>query len=524
MKIFENAEFISCEDANRIFSILIEDKGKIIFTGDTVPEVYKKANRIDLNGRCVIPAFGDTHIHFSSFSYFNAGLDCRYANDFSDLGDIIHTHIRNNKTGKVLLCFGCSAHTVREKKLPERRDLDKIISSPTMIVKYDGHASVANSALIEKLPVSITQEKGFDNNTGWFYHNAFFKATNHISRSVSPLDVFRNLSNGADYIAKMGINLVHAAEGVGFPMDIDIDVTRTASLALPLEFRIFFQTMDIQKVVKRRLTRIGGCFKNGLDGCLGSMDAALNAPYSNNSKNRGVLFYSQEEVNNFMIQANRAGLQIAVHAIGDAAIEQAINGYETALEDFGRDDHRHIIIHADLMTQKSIERAAKLGIHIALQTPFLKWREEPMAYINEILGERAKMLIPLKSMYDAGIIAASGSDAPCTYPDPIFGIYCACNHPNPDESVSVIDALRMHTNHAARLSFDEKLRGTLTEGKFADFVILDKNPLNIPTEKINEIKTESLYLKGEKYISQVDNPYKLLIKAACKKIFKTRVS
>jgi hypothetical protein len=514
MNIFENAEFISCEDNNRLFSVMIENKGKIIFTGNTVPETYKMANRINLKNKCVVPAFGDTHIHFSSFSYFNAGLDCRYANDFNDLGAIINQHICNHKTGKVLLCFGCSAHTVKEKRLPERLDLDKITSHPIMIVKYDGHASVANSALIKKLPASITQDEGFDKKTGWFYHNAFFKVTNHISKSVSPLDVFRNLSYGADALAQKGIHLIHAAEGVGFPMDIDIDITRIAASVLPLEFRIFFQTMNINKVLKRKLPRVGGCFKNGLDGCLGSMDAALTAPYSNNLDNCGVLFYSQEEVNQFMKQANRAGLQIAVHAIGDAAIEQAIHGYETALSDFPREDHRHIIIHADLMTEKCIEKAAKLGIHIALQTPFLHWREEPMTYINDILGERSRQLIPLKSMSEAGIIAANGSDAPCTHPDPLFGIYCACNHPNSDESISVIDALRMHTNHAAKLSFDEETRGTLTEGKFADFVVLDQNPLKIPVEQLKNVKIEDLYMKGEKYKSLVESPYQLFLRAA----------
>ncbi|OQY12057.1 MAG: hypothetical protein B6I31_03800 [Desulfobacteraceae bacterium 4572_19] len=517
MKVFENAEFISCEDNNRLFSVLVEDKGKIIFTGDIVPKEYEMADRIDLNKKCVVPAFGDTHIHFSSFSYFNAGLDCRHAVDFNNLGDILNEYIANHSKEKITLCFGCSAHTVKEQRLPERDDLDKITSHPLMIVKYDGHASVANSALINKLPSSVINDNGYDKKTGWFYHNAFFKATNHISKSVSPIELFKNLSMGSDYLAKKGISFIHAAEGVGFPMDIDLDLTRIAALALPLEFRIFFQTLNIKKVIKRKLPRIGGCFKNGLDGCFGSVDAALNEPYSNNSKNRGVLFYTQEQVNKFMIDANRKGLQIAVHAIGDAAIEQALCGYETALADFPRDDHRHIIIHADLMNGTAIERAVKSNIHIALQTPFLHWKEEPMEYIEHILGKRSKNLIPLKSMLDAGLITASGSDAPCTMPDPIFSIYCACNHPNHNESISVIDALRMHTNQASKLSFDEDTRGSLTKGKVADFVILDKNPLKIPVDKINGIKIENLYLNGKKYVGQDDNPYKLFANAIIKR-------
>jgi hypothetical protein len=122
--------------------------------------------------------------------------------------------------------------------------------------------------------------------------------------------------------------------------------------------------------------------------------------------------------------------------------------------------------------------------------------------LQSILGDRIKNLIPLKSMLAAGLVIASGSDAPCTLPDPIASIYAACNHPNPQESVPVLDALRMHTSACAKLSFDENKRGILTAGKLADFVVLNQNPLQIPVEKLGDIKVEALYLKGEKYAGQ----------------------
>jgi predicted amidohydrolase YtcJ len=161
-----------------------------------------------------------------------------------------------------------------------------------------------------------------------------------------------------------------------------------------------------------------------------------------------------------------------------------------------------VLIHADLMTPALIEKAASLGIAIALQTPFLYWPQEPVAYLETILGNRMEQLIPLKSMLKAGLLLGNGSDGPCTLPDPILGIHAACNHPNPEERISALDALRMHTHWGAKLSFDEKQRGTLTEGKTADFVVLDQNPLTVPTEKIKEIQIEALYLNGVKYSGQ----------------------
>ena len=91
--------------------------------------------------------------------------------------------------------------------------------------------------------------------------------------------------------------------------------------------------MDIKKVLKRKLPRVGGCFATALDGCFGSVDAALNEPYSNDSQNKGVLFYTQEKVDAFVREANRAHLQIEMHAIGDAAFDHAVNAFATALQD-----------------------------------------------------------------------------------------------------------------------------------------------------------------------------------------------
>ncbi len=502
MRVFKNAAFISCEDTNRVFSFLVEKDGTIAFTGDQLPEKFAACDAVDLNGRCVVPAFGDTHIHFSSFAYFNSGLDCRHVRNFDELAEVIRAYMARGKKEKVILGFGSSAHTVEEKRLPDRHDLDRMTDRPLMIVKYDGHAAVGNSALIAKMPAAILADPGFDQNTGWFYLNAFYRAVNSITSSVSLPALFRNLIAGSDYLARRGIALVHTAEGVGFPLDLDVDVMRFANRGLPQTFQIFFQTMEVQKAKRRKLPRIGGCFANALDGCFGSEDAALSQPYANNEKNRGALFYPQKDVNDFAVSANRAGLQVAMHAIGDAAIDQALTAYEAALRDFPRKDHRHILIHADLMDKAAIERAVRLNLCIALQTPFLYWPQEPVDYLKRILGSRVENLIPLKSMLDAGLTLAGGSDGPCTLPDPIAGIFAACNHPNAGQSVSVLDALRMHTSACARLSFDEQTRGTLTNGKRADFVVLDNNPLQTPAEKLNTIRVEALYLKGEKYSGQ----------------------
>ncbi|MGE5450026.1 MAG: amidohydrolase [Methanomassiliicoccales archaeon] len=514
LKVFENGTFISCKDNNRIFSLMVEDKGKIVFTGNTLPESYTLVKeRIDLQGHCVLPAFVDTHMHFASFSLFEFGLNVRYARDFNEMGTVIRTYGDNHPKEKLLFGFGSSAHTVTEGRLVERADLDKMTSRPLIIEKYDGHAAVANSALIALFPKEVLNDPGFDEKTGWMYMQAHYQGINHVTHLMNPLSMVASMIKSSDMLARYGVQMVHSAEGNGFPKDADFDLMMKMGKVLPQAFRLFFQTMEVRKVIKRKLPRIGGCFVTALDGCFGSEDAALTRAYTNNPDNMGILVYTQEQVNDFVIKANRKGIQVALHAIGDAAVEQAIKAYEVALKDCPRDDHRHIIIHADLIAPDLIARAQNLNLYMAVQPGFLHWREEPMEYIDRILGERANQLMPFKDMIDAGLVVAAGSDAPCTNPNPIEGIWAACNHPNEAQRVSVLNALKMYTNWGARLSFDEDKLGTLTNGKLANMVVLDRNPLVVPIDTLKDLKVTDMYLKGRRYEGQSSNTLAVLLKS-----------
>ena len=141
-----------------------------------------------------------------------------------------------------------------------------------------------------------------------------------------------------------------------------------------------------------------------------------------------------------------------------------------------------------------------------MQIAFDKWRQEPSSYTEELLGkERNGRLNPVRTFSELGCTVSFGSDAPCTEPDPIVWLYKAVNHSNPDQAVSIQDALRMATYNGYWASFDEKDRGSLEEGKIADMVILSDNPYTMPNNKINELKVEKLILKGKEYQPQSQN-------------------
>ncbi len=520
MELYVNATFITCEEENRICNAMAVERGHIAWIGDEseLPAAYAGARRVDLEGAAVTPGFGDTHMHFESLCVFENTFYLMEVKHFAEAQSIVRAYAARANKAKVLIGYGCSAHTVEERRLPTRRDMDEWTDRPLMIIKYDGHAAVVNSALLALLSERVKADPGCRADTGWLYQNAFFAGVNEVTAMIPTLDIVRGLCVGADSLAKAGISLVHNVEGVGFPKDLDVDMINLLAPALPQAYRIFFQTMDVDAAKRRHMRRIGGCFKLALDGCFGSEDAALTEPYANNPANSGVLYYTQEEVNAFAIAANRAGLQIAMHAIGDAAVEQCIAAYEAALADFPREDHRHVMIHCCLCSPEQLDRIAKLKLSLAVQSPFIYWRQEPDEYLCGILGRaRTDRLNPLKSMLARGILVGDGSDGPTTRPNPLAGMSFAVNHPNPEERISRLDALRLITCNPAKMSFDEARRGTLTAGKLADFVVLSDNPL--VAEHIERIEVRRLYLAGKPYKTRLRGVAGLLFEALRRRAF-----
>ncbi len=500
MTVYEGT-IVTCDAEGSVARYLVEEKGRIAFVGNRLPGAYAAAERTPLGTGALCPAFSDTHIHFMSHALFSNGLDVRSAPDIPALADLVRGYAETSRA-RVLLGFGASAYGVAERRLVTRADLDAAAPDrPVFLVKYDGHAAIANGALLSLLPAALKGVRGYDADAGLLTQDAFFRATDFVTGSVSLPATLSGMLRAVDGLAESGIGLIHSAAGVGFPGDLDVTLESLFGRGLrnPLPYRIFFQTMDAEKAKRRGVPRIGGCFATALDGCFGSADAALHAPYEGDAANAGVLYYPDEAVAAFATRANRAGLQIEMHAIGDRAFDQAADALAAALADCPRQDHRHAIIHACLPTERGLETCARLGIGLAVQPAFIHWNEEPLEYLESILGERARRLSPLKTISRMGIRMTGGSDAPCTRPDPIEGIWAACNHYAPGESLEIQEALNLYTRNAAWLSFDDAERGSLEAGKAADMVLLDRNPLAMEKRDLRSLAVRGLFLSGRPY-------------------------
>lgn len=496
-------------DANdTVANCLVEDRGRIVYIGNDLPECYANVETIELGDTVMCPAFVDTHEHLASFATFNAGLNVMNARSNEEIKRLVAEFAPKSR-GKILVAFGASPYSVEERRLLSREELDEACpDKPVCMVKYDGHACVVNSLLLAKIDAKVKDLRGYHPDTGEMNQEAFFAVSDYITGSLAIPELVGNIQRAMDFLASRGIGMVHTVSGIGFTGDVDISLEKWVGRSAQSGFqvRVFPQSLDIKTATSRKLPRIGGCFACALDGCFGSHDAAMNEPYVDEEGGNGVLYYSDEKVIEFCKAANRAGLQIEMHAIGDAAFDQAARALKAALDDFPREDHRHGIIHACLPTQEGIDICSQYHIHLPMQTSFIGWPQEPDEYLESIMGkERTAALNPLRRFLDAGIVISAGSDAPCTDPDPILWIERACNHSVPDQRLTPKEALRMCTYNGAWTTFDEDERGSLEVGKVMDATLLSGNPYEVPAEQLGTLKVEKLLLAGEPYKQQSQN-------------------
>jgi len=517
MKVYRGT-IITCDENNSINNFLVEDQGMIVYVGDALPGKYLTEEHVELGKKVLIPSFVDSHLHFASYALFNSGLNVSHLKSNKEMVEYLLQGLKKDQN-KILFAFGASPHSVIEHKLIEKTDLNQVsMTKPIVIIKYDGHTCIVNDAMLTRLPEKIKSLRGYNADTGIMNHEAFFATSDYMTSTISTIQLIKSMQKAIDDLAAKGIGMIHTVSGVGFPKDLDVDLEMFIGKSAQhgFQMRLFFQTMTLKQVLKRRLPRVGGCFKLALDGCFGSVDAALCAPYSQ-KEHSGILYYSDQVVENFCIEANRKGLQIEMHAIGDAAFNQATWAIQKALEDTPRHNHRHGIIHACLPTQEGLDICEKHQIQLAVQSSFIDWPQEPDAYIRELIGERADNILPLRDMVDRHIMLSFGSDAPCTLPDPMLWIHNACNHTTIEQSITVEEALRIATYNGYFTTFDEERRGSLEIGKVADMVLLSDNPLVVHKQSLKSIKIEQLYLQGNVYKKQKQSVLAIILKGLFRK-------
>lgn len=448
----------------------------------------------DLAGKTVLPGFIDSHVHFTWTGLKEVALDFWAAENVEDVQGAIGQAAAEAPPGQLLFGMGLNHYQFPDRQLPTAAELDAVAPGHSVfIVGVTGHYSLANSRCLESLGLPA-DTPGLDP-TGLLRDRANTLAGRGMrARFAQEQGLARLHHAAAQQAIAVGLTTVHALEGSDQPDDPTVEALLAIAPELPLRLVVWYQTMNVVAAQKLRLPRIGGCVL--LDGDFGPHTAALLEPYADQPDSRGVLYHTQEEVDAFVETAHRAGLQIAMHAVGDRAVEQALNAYERALTRWPRTDHRHRIEHFEVFDKALAARARRLGVYLAIQPPFNPYFGGHTR-LNPLLGEeRASRSDPVLSLIQAGVHVGGGSDSTVTPMQPLYGVYCAVNHSNPVERLDVERALQLYTLDNAALAFEENEKGSIEVGKLGDLVVLADDPFEVAPNHVKDIPIEMTVIGG----------------------------
>lgn len=505
--VLSNGNILTMDSQDRRAQAIAVKNGRIIRVGSHADmSEFQDWQQYDLEGKTLLPGFIDCHSHLDFTGIMQVSL-C--GGDLKSIDGIINKVkevAKRTPYGQVITMFGVKEVDMKEGRAPNRYDLDQATTEhPVVIVNYTGHQTYINSHAIHYFDIKVTMH-GVDALDGEVLGilrdpisvDFFVKA---IAR-VPEAEIGKGVMEAAYLALSNGVTTIHTMQG-GMGLERNTENMLAIQKQLPNHLVIWEQSNDVDKVLKLKLPRIGGCGEMQADGELGSCTAALFEPCLNRNCRCDILNYNQEYWDQLVRKAHQNHLQFAAHAEAEAGIEAVLVAIEKAQAEYPRPDARHRIEHLELPTMDQLDRMAKSGIIASVQPAFLDMSRDEIHDVYEMYGKaRMERFNPLRSIYERGVVLVGGSDSPVTPYDPIFGIHCAVNHPLPQERLPVREALKMFTINAAYSAFEEKEKGTLEDGKLADMVVLSCNPYDVPTEKIYErIKVEYVFVAGKQYNS-----------------------
>jgi predicted amidohydrolase YtcJ len=481
------------------------ENGRIVRVGSNA-EVQSFIDRdwpvLDLGGKTVLPGFIDAHEHMMLTGLMAAAVHLDDVENIDQILEKIAEKAKRTEKNAWIRGSYLNEQNITEERMPTRIDLDWASPDhPVFLLHATCHMCSFNSRALEiiNLPLNLAgvemesgQPTGVVRDPGilTFVHPA-------MSKFILEEEKIGFLQQASRMALDKGVTTLHALDGGDLgPGDTRVIWANRNKFAVRIV--CYNQSMDLSEIKELGLPRVGGCIC--ADGAFEAHTAALFEPYDDEPDNYGELTYSQETMDRFILEANRAGLQIAVHCESERSIEQVLWAMEKALRDFPRTDHRHRIEHLELPTFNQLERMAKAGIMTGMQPAFIPAfiGRENMEMYKALLGrERLRRVHPYRTILNHGIPICGGSDSPVTPYDPLAGIQAAVNHPSADERVTLYEAIEMFTATAAWSAFEEKEKGTIEAGKLADLVILRDDPFAVDGEKISGIKIEQVFVGGQ---------------------------
>jgi predicted amidohydrolase YtcJ len=475
---------------------------------------------IDLGGRTLLPGLNEAHMHPPMYGQALQLIDAT-SQSVASIAEIMERYgqaANSAANGAWVRGRGYDDTRLAEQRHPTRHDLDAVVSDrPAYLTRTCGHIGVANSVALKL--AGVTRDTP-NPQGGEIDRDEQGEPTGVLRETAQRLVLDLVPEPTKDDIKSYLRTATAKLNAMGFTSMADASIRRSRELQAYQELRadgelgartylmmLIDDTLDAMAALGVKTgfgdewLRIGPA-KVFQDGSGGGRTAAMSVPYPDEPDNFGIQVYTQDELNDRFERAAAAGFQCCAHAIGDRAIEMIIDAMERALSLYPQTDPRWRIEHCGMMTEDLLDRMVALQLVAVPQPTFVHYLGD--SYIRNFSREWLELAYPCRDWIDRGILTIGSSDAPVTPAEPFVSIRAAVtrltqdgDRMGPEQGVTVDEALAMYTINGARGAFEEAIKGSLTPGKLADAIIVDRDPHDVPPEALHEVQVDLTMLGGK---------------------------
>ncbi len=484
----------------------------------------------DLDGRFVCAGFNDSHMHLVNYGYSLQMAElASHTESMAAVKNAVKQFIadRGIEKGSWVRGRGWNQdYFTDDKRFPTKQDLDEISSDhPICLTRTCGHACVVNSKALEIIGVTKDTpqipggrfELGADGEpNGIFRENAMDLVYSKLPEPTKE-DIKKMILAASAALNSYGVTSSQTDDLLVFNnvpyqriLDAYTELEAEGKMTVRVNQQSQFMELDgLKEFIGKGYNtgwgnewfRIGPLKMLG-DGSLGARTAYMSEPYADDASTRGIPIFTREQFEEMVCYANSHHMQVAIHAIGDGILDDILAAYEKALTECPREDHRHGIVHCQIMRPDQIAKFKEFSLHAYIQSIFLDY---DIHIVEDRVGaEKAKSSYNFKSLYDM-VHTSNGSDCPVELPDVMAGIQCAVTRTTlkdhvgpylPEQALSVKEAIDSFTVEGAYASFEEDVKGRIKEGMLADFVVLEENPFETEADRLREIGIWETYVGG----------------------------
>jgi len=529
--VLTNGRIYTVDNARPVASAMAVRGNRILFVGSDAEAralARSSATMIDLHGATVLPGFTDAHAHLLGLGTTLQRVNLAGSTSYEDVVARVREWAKNVPSGQWILGRGWDQNRWPRKEFPTHDALTRAFpNNPVVLTRIDGHALLANARAMQLAGVTEATPDPSGGRiirtatrapAGVFVDNAESLITRAIP-AATRADKRKAILGAIAEANRWGLTGVHDAGEDAETVSVFEELARAGNYNL----RNYVMLSDpgepgsagaqrnpyIQRGPQSAL--YDGhlwirAIKLYADGALGSRGAALLAPYSDEPSNSGLLVSRPEHIRAWADLALRRGWQVNVHAIGDRGNRIVLDAFDSALRKFPKADHRFRIEHAQVLSPTDIPRFARLGVIPSMQathqTSDMRWAQDRVG------PERIRGAYAWRSLLNTGVIVPNGTDFPVEEVNPLLTFHAAVTRQDPtnwpaggwfpEQKMTREEALQSMTIWPAFAGFQESMLGSLTPGKYADFVVLDRDIMKVPDTQILRARVTSTWIGGKR--------------------------